>query len=189
MKDHVKSVSKSAMAGIRSIGRIRGFLSKKAALTLVHAFVTSRLDNCNSLLIGLPETDIHRLQMIQNTAARLVTRISRHHSITRTLKKLHWLPVNKRIMFKLLLITFKAQHGSSPPYLADLLEQYIPSRTLRSSNQALLSIPKTNTQFYGGRAFSAAAPSLWNGLPKPIRQAPTFSTFKSLLKTHLFTLK
>ena len=189
MKDHAKSVCKSAMAGIRSIGKIRGFLSKKAALTLIHAFVTSRLDNCNSLLIGLPENDLHRLQMIQNTAARLVTRTSHHHSITQTLKKLQWLTVNKRIMFKILLITYKAQHGFSPSYIADLLEQYTPSRTLRSSNQALLSTPKTNTQFYGGRAFSAVAPSLWNRLPKSIKEAPTTATFKSLLKTHLFTSK
>ena len=188
LKEHIKTVCKSAMAGIRCISKIRCFLSKQGALTLVHAFVTSRLDSCNSLLFGLPAIDIHRIQMIQNIAARLVTRTPHQQSITSTLKKLHWLPVDKRIIFKLLLITFKAQHSSSPSYLTDLLKQYHPPRTLRSSNQALLCVPKTNTIFYGGRSFAVAGPNLWNNLPKFIRQAPTSATFKSSLKTHLFGL-
>ena len=81
LKEHIKTVCKSAMAGIRCISKIRCFLSKQGALTLVHAFVTSRLDSCNSLLFGLPAIDIHRIQMIQNIAARLVTRTPHQQSI------------------------------------------------------------------------------------------------------------
>ena len=192
MKEHIKTVCKSAMAAIRCIGQIRGFLTNQATLTLVHAFVTSRIDSCNSLLFGLPATDIHRIQMLQNIAARLATRTRRQHSITQTLKKLHWLPVDRRIAFKVLLLTYKAQNSSTPSYLADLIpdliSQYHPPRNLRSSNQALLRIPKTNTSYYGSRAFAVAGSNLWNNLPQFIRHAPTFSNFKSMLKTYLFYL-
>ena len=90
------------------------------------------------MLFGLPAIDNHRIQMIQNITARLVTRTPRQQSITSTLKKLHWLPVDNHIIFQLLLITFKAQHSSSPSYLTDLLKQYHPPQTLRSSNQAFV---------------------------------------------------
>ena len=175
------------MAAIRCICQIRHFLSKEATLTLVHAFVTSRIDSCNSLLFGLPRTEIHRVQMLQNTAARMVTRTSRTQSITQTLHKLHWLPVEKRIIFKLLLLTYKAQHGLAPSYLTDIFTQYQPTRSLRSSNQSLLCIPKTNTLYYGGRSFSVAGPTLWNNLPIALRQSPSLINFKSSLKTHLLS--
>ena len=119
---------KSAMTAIRCISQIRHFLSNQAALTLVHSFVTSRIDSCNSLLFGLPSIEIHWVQMLQNIAARLVTRTPGSQSISQTLKKLHWLPIEKRIIFKLLLLTYKAQHGLAPSYLTDLLTPYQPAR-------------------------------------------------------------
>ena len=101
---------------------------------------------------------------------------------------LHWLPVKQRIHFKTLLITYKALHNLAPPYLSDLLEPYTPSRSLRSSEAGLLDPPKAKLKTWGHRAFSVAAPTLWNELPKRIRDAPSLSTFKTALKTHLFTI-
>ena len=105
---------KAAYKQIRRISRIRRFLNKTSADRLVHAFITSRLDHLNSLLLGMPKCKIKKLQHIQNIAARIVTRTRRSEHITPVLKQLHWLPVSYRIKFKVLLYTYKALNGCAP---------------------------------------------------------------------------
>ena len=108
--------------------------------------------------------------------------------ITPILNYVHWLPVVNRIKFKILLLVFKIKHGFAPTYLSDLLQPMIPSRSLRSSKHAHLQYtpgPRTYTR-YGDRAFSVAAPKLWNSLPISIRNATSIKCFKSNLKRFLF---
>ena len=152
---------------------------------MVHAFISSRLDSCNALLYHLPKSLITKLQRVQNAAARIVTRASKHSSITSTLKDLHWLPIHARIEFKICTVTWKALHNSAPSYKKDLVTSYAPSRTLRSNHQCLLQIPRCNGN-YGERAFSVAAPKLWNSLPVTLRQLENYCDFKVKLKTLLF---
>ena len=109
----------------------------------MHALVTSRLDFCNELYIGLPLYLVRKLQLVQNMAARLVTNTSRVEHITPTLKSLHWLPISFRAKYKVLVITFKALHGLGPGYLQDRLLPYSPPRTLRSSGENLLQSATT----------------------------------------------
>ena len=127
------------MAAASNIGRIRRYLNKKSTILLTHAFVTSRLDNFNSLLGNIAQKDTSRLQRIQNISARITARSSRTTSTSPILQSLHWLPVDKRIKFKILLITYKALHGLAPTcmYISELLQWYQQRRTLRS--QSLLS--------------------------------------------------
>ena len=186
MSSHVSKVCRSAMAAIRKIGHIRAYMGQKTTLTLVHAFVTSRLDACNVLLGNLPQKEVCKIQRIQNIAARIITRSRCHEHITPILRKLHWLPIHKRIQFKILLLTFKSLRGTAPSYIKDLIRPYIPTRALRSQQQNLLQVPRCNTQYHGHRSFSVIAPTLWNSLPHIIRDAPTVESFKSLPKTYLF---
>ena len=81
---------------------------------MIHAFVSSRLDYCNSLLYGLPQVQIDKIQRVQNAAARLIFEQPKFCHITPVLSQLHWLPIKYRIEFKILLMTFKAIHGMAP---------------------------------------------------------------------------
>ena len=142
---------------------------------------------CNSLLYALPESQIAKLQRIQNSAARLVSLSRKYDHITPILHELHWLPVKYRIIYKILLLTYKCLHGMGPTYLQELLKEYKPVRNLRSSGQLRLITSITSTQ-YGQRSFSVAASELWNDLPLHVKNSQTLAQFKSSLKTHLFTL-
>ena len=186
MSPHVNNICRGASFALRKIGKIRRYLDKSTTEQLVHAFVSSKLDNNNILLTGLPSKDISKLQRIQNSAARLVTFTKRREHITPVLRDLHWLPVLDRIIFKILLLTYKVRHDMAPMYLCELLHSYVPTRTLRSSSQDLLQTPSCRTKTYGERAFSIIAPKLWNDLPYEIRHAPSINQFKNSLKTHIF---
>ena len=183
---HVSAVCKSAFYHLRNIAKIREYLSDDCTETLVHAFVTCKLDNCNALLYGLPKCLTQKLQSVQNCAARLVSRNSKFTRITPVLRGLHWLPIEKRVIFKVLLLTYKALNNLAPTYISELINRYNPSRHLRSSDQCLLASRKSKLKSYGDRAFSVAAPRLWNALPSAIRFSSSLNLFKSRLKSHLF---
>uniref|UniRef100_A0A8D3CRZ4 Reverse transcriptase domain-containing protein n=1 Tax=Scophthalmus maximus TaxID=52904 RepID=A0A8D3CRZ4_SCOMX len=183
---HLKQVSRTAFFHLRNIKNIRNILSQKDAEKLVHAFVTSRLDYCNSLLLGCPNKSVKSLQLIQNAAARVLTGTRKRDHISPVLESLHWLPVKFRIEFKILLLTYKALNNQAPSYLTELLVSYYPNRSLRSVNAGLLVVPRVCKSRMGGRAFSHQAPLLWNQLPVCVRDADTLSTFKVKLKTFLF---
>ena len=122
----VASICKSSFYHIRNIAHIIRFLSEESTKTLVNAFVRCRCDSCNSLLYGLLKNQVEKLQRVQNCAARLVVNARRHDHIIPVLRDLHWLPVEQRIIFKILLFTFKALNGLAPPYLSDLVKFYVP---------------------------------------------------------------
>ena len=157
-----------------------------AAETLIHAFITSRIDYCNSILYGTTSKNLNKLQHVQNSAARLLTHTRSRDHITPVLHDLHWLPVKQRIQYKILITTYKALNNLAPPYLSDLLEPYVPLRPLRSGEANLLTVRKAKYRAWGDRAFHVSAPNLWNALPNHLRTAPSLASFKTTLKTHLF---
>ncbi|MEO1006360.1 MAG: reverse transcriptase family protein [Cyanobacteria bacterium J06638_38] len=179
MDEHVKGLVRSSYAAIRKIGRLREYLDKNSTEKLVHAFITSRLDYCNSMLYGIPDNLLCHLQRLQNTAARLVTRTRKHEHITPVLHSLHWLPVRQRISFKILLLTYKCIHGNAPQYLQDTIKVHQPSRSLRSSKSTVLVRQKVNTDTHGGRSFASAAAILWNNLPGDIKNCDSLATLKT----------
>ena len=180
---HVNMSVSTSFHQIRDLARVRRFLIQDAAATAVHAFVTSRIDYCNSLLYGLAHSTVAKLQHVHNSAARLVTHTRKYEHITPVLEQLNWLPVLQRIQFKVLLLTYKALHGLAPSYLADLLDT---PRGHRLEQDNLLLVPKTKLVNYGDRSFSKAAPQLWNNLPSKIRHSPSVDSFKSRLKTYMY---
>ncbi|XP_068571421.1 uncharacterized protein [Cebidichthys violaceus] len=185
LNSHIKTITKSAYYHLKNISRIRGLMSQQDLEKLVHAFIFSRLDYCNGVFTGLCKKSTRKLQLIQNAAARVLTKTKKVDHITPVLRSLHWLPVQQRIDFKILLLVYKALNGLGPKYISDLLLPYVPSRPLRSSGTGLLSVPRVRTK-HGEAAFSFSAPHIWNKVPESCRSAETLSSFKSRLKTFLF---
>ena len=133
----------------------------------------------------LPNAEITPMRL-QNCAAHVVTNTHKYQHITPVLKELHWLPVVSRINYKVALLTYKSIHGQAPDYLCNLITPYVPPNSLRSGEQNLLRVPRTNTKTLGIRSFLYAAPTVWNSLPTNVKNASSFSIFKKLLKTHFF---
>jgi hypothetical protein len=188
MKHHVSNLAKACYLRIRQLRTIRKYLTTNAAKILVHAFIISKLDYCNSLLFGISEELLDKLQRIQNAAARLITCQKSSEHITPSLKALHWLPIRSRIKYKIALFTFKCLRGTGPIYLSEQIVAKHTRSNLRSSNQQLLEVPKTKLKSAGDRSFRFAAPTVWNALPIQLRTVDSEKMFKKKLKTFLFQL-
>lgn len=136
------------------------------------------------LLHGLPKALLNRLQLFQNRAARIVT-FTKYEHITPILIDLHWLPVEYRITYKILLLVYKAINGLSPSYISNLLSFCTSSYSLCSCSNKLLQVPRSKLKSYGDRRFSIAGPKLWNSIPASLRNADSLNSFKKHLKTYL----
>ena len=183
--DQINAVVRNSFVELRRLAAIRKNLTKVAAEALAHSFISSRLDYCNSLYYGLPQYLIDKLQYVQNSTARLICGTYKFDHITPVLFSLHWLPIYLRIQYKINLITYKALNGMAPRYIRDMLDYH--ESNLRSASDPLrLKLIRVNKVNYGERAYSYAAPLLWNDLPLDIRQRDSVTSFKSALKTYYF---
>ena len=190
---HVSAVCSSCYYHIRDFSRIRKHLSKSTATVLANALVSSRLDYCNSLLLGVSSANLKRLQSVQNVLCRIVTCCEKFSHITPHLKDLHWLPISSRIEFKTNLLTYKALKTNKPPYLKAYLNQFQSSYNTRRTNKDLNTLAtfgfsnKVHTSSkHLHSSFEYIAPHMWNALPINIRNSPSISCFRSRLKTFLF---
>ena len=179
-------VCRASFLELRRAASIRPYFSQSATARLVAAMVISRLDYSHSACEGLPADQVARLQQIQNNAARLVMKKRKRDHVTPLLKELHWLPVKFCCQYKIVTLAYRHFERSLPPYLSPFLCTYEPSRSLRSSKEKLLKIPKRNLKSFGELSFSFMVPSVWNSLPADFRHLPTLSQFRSNLKTFLF---
>ena len=164
-------------------------LTEEACSHAVRSLVLSRLDYANSLLMNVNVTDIHRLQRIQNRAARIVLKARKYDRASPLLTQLHWLPVKKRIVYKIALLVFKCIHNLAPGYLSHLLNIRQQSRyNLRSRGDALLlHIPRISSK-KGEQSSDFCGPTVWNSLPVQVRTCTSVEAFKRNLKSYLFSL-
>jgi len=167
MADHVTAVCRSCFVQLRQLCLTRSCLSMDSAKTLVHAFISSRLDYCNSLLVGAADCVIRKLQGVQNAAARLITGTCKFDHITSILRNLHWLLVHLQIKYKIAMLVNKCLWGLAPLYLADLCQPVVElagRQHLRSAASGKLSVQRTATTI-GRRNFAVSSPDIWNSLP------------------------
>ena len=182
--DHVSHVIRST--------RIHSLLDLNISVLLANALVSSRMDYCNSLFLSLTDFKLRRLQLVQNSLCRVVTRSSKYSHITPQLKKLHWLPIKYRIQFKIGHITYKILTQGQPVYLRESIHSYTSSRNTRQSIPKLkfLHTPILNRKVHKSvkifsNSFSHYALVLWNSFPFQIRNSPSVTSFRKHLKTRL----
>ncbi|XP_053112476.1 uncharacterized protein LOC128327575 [Hemicordylus capensis] len=182
----VEAVARGAFARLQLVHQLCPFLEKADLATVTHALVTSQLDYCNTLYVGLPLKNIQKLQLVQNAAARVLTGAAWWEHITPILKELPWLPVRFRVQFKVLVLTFKALNGLGSGYLRDHLLPRVAACLTRSSEGALLRVPtmkEARLSCTWDRAFSVVAPRLWNALPVGIRSSVSITVFRKHVKS------
>ena len=184
---HVNAVCRACNYHIWALRHIRRLLPDDVAKMLACSIVATRLDYCNSLLYGSSKGNLAKLQRVQNSLARVVSQVPKLTHAAPLLKSLHWLPISQRITFKMAVITYNVRRTSTPAYLHNLLidRSTSSSMSLRSSHQPLLTVRRCRTE-YGRRAFSVAAPEVWNKLPLFVQLSDTSQLFRSRLKTFLF---
>ena len=188
LKSHISRVSRACYYHIRRLHQIRGSIDESAAKTVAVSLVLSRLDYCNALLAGLPESTLQPLTRVLHSAARVVLRLGRRDHITPALRSLHWLPIRQRIKFKLCLMMHNIVNNRCPVYLSDMVTQCAAlqrDRRLRSASSLTFVTRRTRLRF-GERAFCVAGPNAWNSLPTELRFVPGARAFKNGLKTLLF---
>ena len=184
MEGHISKLCQSCFFQLRRLRSIRHSLSRHALLTLVHAFISSRLDFCNSALYDL----LDRLQSILNAAARLVLKVSKYDHISGAMRnELHWLPIVQRINYKICLLVRNCLAGTGPVYLSEFchpVSSEAGRRHLCSAARPVLVEPRYRLERYGQRGFSVVGPHLWNLLPLDVRNYEIgLDIFKKKLKT------
>ena len=181
--NHVAKVCRAYYYHLCDWRQIHKFLSVETAILLANDMVSSRLDYCNSLLYGVSKPNIAKLQRVQNALCRIIFRLDKMSHVTPFLKKLHWLPMQHRVLFKYNHLVFKAVNFSQTPYLSTLIR----SSSLTHGNR--LSVSSTHPKKHIGTSdFAVAAPDEWNKLPKTVRSRQTIDSFRSQLKTYFFRL-
>ena len=188
---HVSAVCKSYFVHMRALRHLRPMISTNMATMVACAIVSSRLDYCNSVLAGISDAKLKKLERVQYSLARVVTGMrvySRDHMMP-VLAKLHWLLIRVRVSFNIATMVFKVRQTGHTSYLAKLIEDAVLSRRLRSSASRQCTLKESKTVLcYGTRAFRQTAATTWNSLSDDIRLADKLETFRSFSKTHLYRL-
>ena len=181
MNKHVTSIASHCYKIIKDISKIKKCLERDHLERLVHAVITSRLDYCNSVFMNISQNNLFILKKVQHAAARLVLGKRKRDSASQALRQLHWLNVEARVIFKILLLVFKILKGLCPP----TIELSYKGFNGRSDDFLLLNTPNFNTS-YGKRLFEYHGTRLWNALPTNVRSEDDLDKFKRVIKTILF---
>ena len=190
MERQVRKLCQVCYFHLRRLRTVRRSLTE-SLLTLVHAFITSRLDHCNGVLYGLNGYLLDRLQSVLNSTVRLIMGVPKFDGVSAAIRnELHWLPIGKRIQFKIALLVRHCIVGAAPEYLTELCRPVSSSsgqQSLRSASRGDFIVPRFRLRRSGYRAFAVSGPHVWNSLPTEIRQScNNLLQFKSKLKTFLF---
>ena len=178
LESHVNGIVSSCYYHLRNVGKMKCHLTKADLLSLVHSVVSSKLDYCNVILFGINKDVMNRLQKVQNAAARLIYKLPKHSSVSQIIRELHWLRIDERIVYKILVIVFKHFCCISPDNLHKILQ-------IDNAETRHLKLEYFTTR-NGRRSFSYVAPRFWNKLPLALRTLTDIVVFKKQLKYNIF---
>ena len=192
LSQHVSQIDRGCYYQLRQLRVVSRSLSHDAVVVLVHAFVTSRIDHCCSILTGLPLGVLGRLDRVLRTAARLIGRLPKFSPVSAYMRDvLHWLPVSQRISYRIAALVSRCILGSAPSYLRSVcrpVSDVAARRVLRSATRGGLLVPRARLVTAQRRAFSIVGPSIWNDLPHELRLLlpVNLTGFLKSLKTFYF---
>ena len=178
---HTMELKRKCFRTIRNIRKIKFLLTSDQVRVVVNSLVVSCIDYCNGLFIGASEKILRQLQLIQNSAAKVITGKYKHDHMEDDLEKLHWLNIRKRVVFKIGLLAYKSINGLAPQYLQDMFRYSHHGHVLK------LIVPYSSSK-YGNKCFSIIGPKIFNKLPLHVTSSISTESFKQSLKTHLFLL-
>ena len=186
---HINKLTSSSFNTLHNISRVRCHLDQETTKILVQALILSKLDYCNSLLLGTPQYNIAKLQRIQNMSCRMIYQLPKHSTINTYLAQLHWLKIQEQITYKVATIMYKCINNIALAYLLEMVISQLPhTRSLRSTHRGLLYTTKSRTEFVHSGSFKSMGPRIWNTLPANIKNSNNIDIFKTRLKTHLFRI-
>ena len=185
---HINRLTSSSFHCLQNVARIQHQLDTQTVKTIIQALVISKLNYCNSILLGIPNYNIAKLQQTQNMACRMVYKLPKSLHITQYLFDAHWLKIPQRIKFKVISIMYKCVNNTAPEYLRELVlsNKELPECTLRSNSRSLLPTSLSRISLVHDCSFKSQGPRLWNRVDIDIRNATNYTVFKSKLKTFLF---
>ena len=157
-KEFIKRKCTIANWNLLKIKHIRNYLTVDVAKTIVDALVTSHLDYANGLLIGISNTELKKLQRIQNKAAKIVLKRKKFDSASDCLRELHWLPIKARVEFKVVLMVYKCLNNEAPIYIKELLKMARNRNTHSSDNFCELEIPRVSKKTFATCSFAYMGP-------------------------------
>ena len=181
LNKHTNNIVSHCYKIITDIRRIKKYLEQRHLEQLIHAVITSRLDQNNVLLMNVSKENLYKLQKVQNSAARLVLGRRRRDSAKLALRELHWLNIEARILFKILLLVFKVIRGMC----SENIKVKFKNVNCRPSDFLLLDTPNFQTK-YGKRIFEYNGSRLWNALDHKVRRIEDINEFKKRVKTMLY---
>lgn len=188
--DHVAHIRRSTFYQLRRITSLKHCVSFNQLELLVHSFITSRVDFCSSLFYGSTSDSLKGLKSVLSSSARVLTGANRRCMITPIFIKLHWLPLEARILYKLATFGFKITQQQTPKYLLSHIYLNIPIRSTRSASAPVLSSLsfKSTSRLvkYGDRSCFFSICEVFNSLPAEIRGSLNLNIFKQHLKKYLF---
>ena len=190
MHAYINSIVSKGYFHLGNFWNVADKLTVQLKLTLITSYILPLIDYCNVTFLAASKLFMHKLQKLLNSAVRFIFNLTgkrRRLSITPYLKKLHVLPVQYRVKYKISLLVYKCFHDLAPVYIKDLIKPKITYAHLRSDKDFYTLQTFVPNNKYGESSFSYIAPVEWNGLPQYIRLCPTIESFKKQLKSFYFS--
>ena len=182
--EHIIKTVSSCVSALGQISRVKHAFRKDTLITIINSLVFSKLYYCSSVWANTTDTNIKKLQGIQNFAARIVCNIRKYDHVTPALKSLKWIPVKSNLYLRDSVMAYKCMTGLAPNYLCNqfISRGSISGRVTRNSQQLNIPLCKTAT---GQKSFYYRIVSLWNAICPKIKLSPSVSSFKRNLKSYL----
>ena len=191
MESYINNIVSKGYCKLNNFWKTADKLTYDLKVTLVTTYILPLIDYCNITFTVATKLFVNKLQKLLNSAIRFIFNLTGRryrYSITPYMKKLHILPVEFRIKYKISLMVYKCLHDLAPKYLQELLIPKVTYDYLRSSNDMYSLQTMVSNWKYGDSSFSCTAPTIWNRLPQEVKLSPTLECFKSRLKTHYYTI-